>query len=143
MDKKKLDILLRKGMIEYKGKIYVELESRRKKFEELLKDEIALEKSLKSHKEKLESIVIYGIETPEQLENKNQNINRITCDLERCKRVLEDLRAEKTEFFNKSRDESKAMFKEYEKEFRDNSQKIQKQKEIDSSYLDLLENLKV
>ena len=112
-------------------------------FEDFCKDEIELEKIVKSHKEKLESIVFYGIETPKELEAKNNKINEITKNLEVSQQALENLRVEKTEFLNKRRKESQVLFKEYEKEIRENFQKNEKQKEIDNSYLDLLENLKV
>lgn len=143
MDKKRLETLIRKGIIYHKGKSFIELGSRKKMFEDFCKDEIELEKIVKSHKEKLESIVFYGIETPKELEAKNNKINEITKNLEVSQQALENLRVEKTEFLNKRRKESQVLFKEYEKEIRENSQKYEKQKEIDSSYLDLLENLKV
>ncbi|MEZ7737193.1 hypothetical protein O3822_06350 [Gemella sanguinis] len=112
-------------------------------FEDFCKDEIELEKIVKSHKEKLKSIVFYGIETSQQVEAKNNKINEITRNLEVSQQALENLRVEKTEFLNKRRKESQVLFKEYEKEIRENSQKYEKQKEIDSSYLDLLGNLNV
>ena len=143
MDKKRLETLIRKGIIYHKGKSFIELGSRKKKFEDFCKDEIELEKIVKSHKEKLESIVFYGIETPKELEAKNNKINEITKNLEVSQQALENLRVEKTEFLNKRRKESQVLFKEYEKEIRENSQKYEKQKEIDSSYLDLLGNLNV
>ena len=97
-------------------------------FEDLCKDEIALEKIEKSHKEKLEPIVIYGIETPKELEEKNNRINGITRDLEVSQQALKNLRTEKTEFLNKRRHDNQVYFKEYEKEFRENFQKNEKQK---------------
>ena len=136
MDKKRLDTLMRKGIS------FIELKSRKKIFEDFCKDELELEKIVKSHKEKLESIVFYGIETPQQVEAKNNKINEITRNLEVSQQALENLRVEKTEFLNKRKKESQVLFKEYEKEIRENSQKYEKQKEIDNSYLDLLENLK-
>lgn len=75
MDKKRLDILMRKGIIYHKGKSCIELESRKKLFKDFCKDELELEKILKSHKEKLKPIIIYGIETPKQLEDKKHKIN--------------------------------------------------------------------
>lgn len=143
MYKKRLETLIRKGIVYHKGKSFIELESRKKIFENFCKDEIELEKNVKSHKEKLKSIVFYGIETPQQVEDKNNKINGITRDLEVSQQVLENLRAEKTEFLNKRKKESKVFFKEYEKEIRENFQKNEKQKEIDNSYLDLLGNLNV
>lgn len=143
MDKKRLDTLMRKGIIYHKGKSFIELKSRKKLFEDFCKDEIELEKIVKSHKEKLKSIVFYGIETPKELEEKKNRINGITRDLEVSQQALENLRVEKTEFLNKRKKESQVFFKEYEKEIRKNSQKYEKQKEIDSSYLDLLGNLNV
>ena len=143
MEKKRLETLIRKGIIYHKGKSFIELGSRKKIFEDFCKDEIELEKIVKSHKEKLESIVFYGIETPKELEAKNNKFNEITKNLEVSQQALENLRVEKTEFLNKRRKDSQVLFKEYEKEIRENSQKYEKQKEIDNSYLDLLENLKV
>ena len=143
MDKKRLDTLMRKGIIYHKGKSFIELGSRKKKFEDFCKDEIELEKIVKSHKEKLKSIVFYGIETPQQVETKNNKINEITRNLEVSQQALENLRIEKTKFLNNRKQESQVFFKEYEKEIRENFQKNEKQKEIDSSYLDLLKNLKV
>lgn len=143
MDKKRLDALMRKGIIYHEGKSCIELESRKKLFEDFCKDEIALEKIEKSHKEKLKSIVIYGIETPKELEEKKNKINGITIDLEIIQQSLETLRAEKTEFLNNRKNESQIYFKEYEKEFRENFSNNEKQKEIDNSYLDLLGNLNV
>ena len=143
MDKKRLDALMRKGIIYHKGKSFIELGSRKKLFENFCKDELELEKIVKSHKEKLKSIVIYGIETPKELEEKKNKINGITRNLEVIQQSLETLRAEKTEFLNNRKNESQIYFKEYEQEFRENFQKNEKQKEIDNSYLDLLENLKV
>ena len=75
MDKKRLDTLMRKGIIYHKGKSFIELERRKNMFEDFCKDEIELEKIVKSHKEKLKSIVFYGIETPQQVETKNNKIN--------------------------------------------------------------------
>ena len=124
MDKMELDTLIRRYTIHHE-------------------DEITLEKIEKSHKEKLEPIVIYGIETPKELEEKKNRINGITRDLEVIQQVLENLRTEKTEFLNKRKHANQVFFKEYEKEIRENFQKNEKQKEIDNSYLDLLENLKV
>ena len=112
-------------------------------FEDFCKNEIELEKNVKSYKEKLKSIVFYGIETPQQVETKNNKINEITRNLEVSQQVLENLRTEKTKFLNNRKQESQVFFKEYEKEIRENFQKNEKQKEIDSSYLDLLENIKV
>ena len=143
MDKKRLDTLMRKGMIYHKGKSFIELERRKNMFEDFCKDEIELEKIVKSHKEKLKSIVFYGIETPQQVETKNNKINEITRNLEVSQQALENLRTEKTKFLNNRKQESQVFFKEYEKEIRENLQKNEKQKEIDNSYLDLLENLKV
>lgn len=143
MDKKRLETLMQKGIIYYKGKSFIELERRKKTFEDFCKDEIALEKIEKSHKEKLKSIVIYGIETPKELEEKKNKINGITRDLEVTQQSLETLRAEKIEFLNNRKNETQVFFKEYEKEFRENFSNNEKQKEIDSSYRDLLENLKV
>ena len=143
MDKKRLDTLMRKGIIYHKGKSFIELKSRKKIFEDFCKDELELEKIVKSHKEKLESIVFYGIETPQQVEAKNNKINEITRNLEVSQQALENLRVEKTEFLNKRKKESQVLFKEYEKGIRENFQKNEKQKEIDNSYLDLLGNLKV
>lgn len=143
MDKKRLDTLMRKGIIYYKGKSFIELERRKNMFEDFCKDEIELEKIVKSHKEKLKSIVFYGIETPQQVETKNNKINEITRNLEVSQQALENLRTEKTKFLNNRKQESQVFFKEYEKEIRENFQKNEKQKEIDSSYLDLLKNLKV
>ncbi len=143
MDKKSLDTLMRKGIIYHKGKSFIELERRKNMFEDFCKNEIELEKIVKSHKEKLKSIVFYGIETPQQVETKNNKINEITRNLEVSQQALENLRTEKTKFLNNRKQESQVFFKEYEKEIRENFQKNEKQKEIDSSYLDLLENLKV
>lgn len=143
MDKKRLDTLMRKGIIYHKGKSFIELERRKNMFEDFCKDEIELEKIVKSHKEKLKSIVFYGIETPQQVETKNNKINEITRNLEVSQQALENLRIEKTKFLNNRKQESQVFFKEYEKEIRENFQKNEKQKEIDSSYLDLLKNLKV
>lgn len=143
MDKKRLDTLMRKGIISHKGKSFIELERRKNMFEDFCKNEIELEKNVKSYKEKLKSIVFYGIETPQQVETKNNKINEITRNLEVSQQVLENLRTEKTKFLNNRKQESQVFFKEYEKEIRENFQKNEKQKEIDSSYLDLLENIKV
>ncbi len=143
MDKKRLDTLMRKGIIYHKGKSYIELESIKNMFEDFCKSEIELEKNVKSHKEKLKAIVFYGVETPKELEEKNNRINGITRDLEVSQQALENLRTEKTEFLKNRNQESQVFYKEYEKEIRENFQKNEKQKEIDSSYLDLLENLKV
>lgn len=143
MDKKRLDTLMRKGIISHKGKSFIELERRKNMFEDFCKDEIELEKIVKSHKEKIKSIVFYGIETPQQVETKNNRINEITRDLEVSQQALENLRTEKTKFLNNRKQESQVFFKEYEKEIRENFQKNEKQREIDSSYLDLLKNFKV
>ena len=143
MDKKRLDTLMRKGIISHKGKSFIELERRKNMFEDFCKNEIELEKNVKSYKEKLKSIVFYGIETPQQVETKNNKINEITRNLEVSQQVVENLRTEKTKFLNNRKQESQVFFKEYEKEIRENFQKNEKQKEIDSSYLDLLENIKV
>ena len=143
MDKKRLETLIRKGIIYHKGKSFIELGSRKKLFEDFCKDELELEKIVKFHKEKLESIVFYGIETPKELEEKKNRINGITRDIEVSQQALENLRKEKTEFSNKRKKESQVLFKEYEKEIRENFQKNEKQKEIDNSYLDLLGNLNV
>ena len=143
MDKKRLDTLMRKGIIYHKGKSFIELESRKKLFEDFCKDEIELEKIVKSHKEKLKSIVFYGIETPKELEEKKNRINGITRDLEVRQQALENLRTEKTEFLKNRNQKNQVFYKEYEKEFRGNFSNNEKQKEIDNSYLDLLENLKV
>lgn len=143
MDKKRLETLMRKGMIYHNGKSFIELERRKNMLEDFCKSEIELEKNVKSHKEKLKSIVFYGIETPKELEEKNNSINRITRDLEVSQQALENLRIEKTEFLNKRKYANQVFFKEYEKEFRENFSNNEKQKEIDNSYLDLLENLKV
>lgn len=143
MDKKRLDTLMRKGIIYHKGKSFIELERRKNMFEDFCKNEIELEKIVKSHKEKLKSIVFYGVETPQQVETKNNKINEITRNLEVSQQALENLRTEKTKFLNNRKQESQVFFKEYEKEIRENFQKNEKQKEIDNSYLDLLENLKV
>lgn len=143
MDKKRLDTLMRKGIISHKGKSFIELERRKNMFEDFCKDEIELEKIVKSHKEKIKSIVFYGIETPQQVETKNNRINEITRDLEVSQQALENLRTEKTKFLNNRKQESQVFFKEYEKEIRKNFQKNEKQREIDSSYLDLLKNFKV
>ena len=134
---------MRKGIISHKGKSFIELERRKNMFEDFCKNEIELEKNVKSYKEKLKSIVFYGIETPQQVETKNNKINEITRNLEVSQQVLENLRTEKTKFLNNRKQESQVFFKEYEKEIRENFQKNEKQKEIDSSYLDLLENIKV
>ena len=93
MDKKRLETLIQKGIIYYKGKSFIELERRKKTFEDFCTDEIALEKIEKSHKEKLKSIVIYGIETPKELEEKNNRINEITRYLDEIQQSLETLRA--------------------------------------------------
>lgn len=143
MDKKRLDTLMRKGIIYHKGKSFIELERRKNMFEDFCKNEIELEKNVKSYKEKLKSIVFYGIETPQQVETKNNKINEITRNLEVSQQALENLRTEKTKFLNNRKKESQVFFKEYEKEIRENFQKNEKQKEIDSSYIDLLENIKV
>lgn len=143
MDKKRLETLIRKGIIYHKGKSFIELERRKKMFEDFCKDELELEKIVKSHKEKLESIVFYGVETPKELEEKNNRINGITRDLEVSQQALENLRKEKTEFLNKRKHANQVFFKEYEKEFREKFLNNEKQKEIDNSYLDLLGNLKV
>ena len=143
MDKKRLETLIRKGIIYHKGKSFIELESRKKIFENFCKDELELEKIVKSHKEKLESIVFYGIETPKELEEKKNRINGITRDLEVRQQALENLRTEKTEFLKNRNQERQVFYKEYEKEFRENFSNNEKQKEIDNSYLDLLGNLKV
>ena len=143
MDKKRLDTLMRKGIIYHKGKSFIELERRKNMFEDFCKDEIELEKIVKSHKEKIKSIVFYGIETPQQVETKNNRINEITRNLEVSQQALENLRTEKTKFLNNRKQESQVFFKEHEKKIRENFQKNEKQKEIDSSYLDLLKNLKV
>ena len=143
MDKKRLDTLMRKGIIYHKGKSFIELERRKNMFEDFCKDEIALEKIVKSHKEKLKSIVFYGIETPKELEEKKNRINGITRDLEVRQQALENLRTEKTEFLKNRNQESQVFYKEYEKEFRENFLNNEKQKEIDNSYLDLLGNLNV
>lgn len=143
MDKKRLETLIRKGIIYHKGKSFIELGSRKKLFEDFCKDELELEKIVKSHKEKLESIVFYGIETPKELEEKKNRINGITRDIEVSQQALENLRKEKTEFLNKRKKESQVLFKEYEKEFRENFSNNEKQKEIDNNYLDLLGNLNV
>lgn len=143
MNKKRLDTLMRKGIIYHKGKSFIELGSRKKMFENFCKDEIALEKIIKSHKEKLKSIVFYGIETPKELEEKKNRINRITRDLEVRQQALENLRTEKTEFLKNRNQENQVFYKEYEKEFRENFSNNEKQKEIDNSYLDLLGNLNV
>lgn len=143
MDKKRLDTLMRKGIISHKGKSFIELERRKNMFEDFCKDEIELEKIVKSHKEKIKSIVFYGIETPQQVETKNNRINEINRDLEVSQQALENLRTEKTKFLNNRKQESQVFFKEYEKEIRENFQKNEKQREIDSSYLDLLKNFKV
>lgn len=143
MDKKRLETLMRKGIIYHKGKSFIELKSRKKIFEDFCKDELELEKIVKSHKEKLESIVFYGIETPKELEEKKNRINGITRDIEVSQQALENLRKEKTEFLNKRKKESQVLFKEYEKEFRENFSNNEKQKEIDNNYLDLLGNLNV
>lgn len=142
MDEKRLDTLMRKGLIYYKGKSFIELERRKKIFEDFCKDEIELEKIVKSHKEKLKSIIFYGIETPQEIEDKNNKINGITRDLEVSQQALETLRTEKTEFLKKRKQEIQVLFKEYEQELREDFRKNEKQKEIDSSYHDLLENLK-
>lgn len=142
MDKMKLDTLIRRYTIHYEDESYIEMKDLKTMFEDLCKDEIELEKIEKSHKEKLEPIVIYGIETPKELEEKNNRINGITRDLEVSQQALKNLRTEKTEFLNKRRHDNQVYFKEYEKEFRENFQKNEKQKKIDNSYLDLLENLK-
>ena len=143
MNKKRLDTLMRKGIIYHKGKSFIELGSRKKMFENFGKDEIALEKIIKSHKEKLKSIVFYGIETPKELEEKKNRINGITRDLEVRQQALENLRTEKTEFLKNRNQENQVFYKEYEKEFRENFSNNEKQKEIDNSYLDLLGNLNV
>ena len=143
MNKKRLDTLMRKGIIYHKGKSFIELGSRKKMFENFCKDEIALEKIVKSHKEKLKSIVFYGIEIPKELEEKKNRINGITRDLEVRQQELENLRTEKTEFLKNRNQESQVFYKEYEKEFRENFSNNEKQKEIDNSYLDLLGNLNV
>lgn len=143
MDKKRLDTLMRKGIIYHKGKSFIELESRKKLFEDFCKDELELEKIIKSHKEKLESIVFYGIETPKELEEKKNRINGITRDLEVRQQALENLRTEKTEFLKNRNQKNQVFYKEYEKEFRENFSNNEKQKETDNNYLDLLGNLKV
>ena len=143
MDKKRLDNLMRKGIIYHKGKSFIELESRKKLFEDFCKDELELEKIIKSHKEKLESIVFYGIETPKELEEKKNRINGITRDLEVRQQALENLRTEKTEFLKNRNQKNQVFYKEYEKEFRENFSNNEKQKETDNNYLDLLGNLKV
>ena len=143
MDKMKLDTLIRRYTIHHEDESYIEMKDLKTKFEDFCKDEIALEKIEKSHKEKLESIVIYGIETPKELEEKKNRINRITKDLEVIQQSLEKLRAEKTEFLNKRKHVNQVFCKEYEQEFRENFSNNEKQKEIDNSYLDLLENLKI
>ena len=143
MDKKRLDTLMRKGIIYHKGKSFIELENRKKLFEDFCKDELELEKIIKSHKEKLESIVFYGIETPKELEEKKNRINGITRDLEVRQQALENLRTEKTEFLKNRNQKNQVFYKEYEKEFRENFSNNEKQKETDNNYLDLLGNLKV
>ena len=143
MDKMKLDTLIRRYTIHHENESFIEIKDIKNTFEDFCKDEIALEKIEKSHKEKLNSIIIYGIETPKELEEKNNRINKITRDLEVSQQALENLRTEKTEFLNKRKYANQVFFKDYEKEFRENFQKNEKQKEIDNSYLDLLENLKV
>ena len=82
MDKMKLDTLIRRYTIHHEDESYIEMKDLKTMFEDLCKDEIALEKIEKSHKEKLEPIVIYGIETPKELEEKKNRINEITRDLE-------------------------------------------------------------
>lgn len=143
MDKKRLDTLMRKGIIYHKGKSFIELESRKKLFEDFCKDELELEKIIKSHKEKLESIFFYGIETPKELEEKKNRINGITRDLEVRQQALENLRTEKTEFLKNRNQKNQVFYKEYEKEFRENFSNNEKQKETDNNYLDLLGNLNV
>lgn len=142
MDKKRLETLMRKGMIYHNGKSFIELERRKNMFEDFCKSEIELEKNVKSHKEKLKSIVFYGIETPKELEEKKNRINGITRDLEVSQQALENLRTEKTEFLKNRNQENQVFYKEYEKEFRENFSNNEKQKEIDNLYLELLENLK-
>lgn len=143
MDKMELDTLIRRYTIHHEDESFIEIKDLKTAFEDFCKDEITLEKIEKSHKEKLEPIVIYGIETPKELEEKKNRINGITRDLEVIQQVLENLRTEKTEFLNKRKHANQVFFKEYEKEIRENFQNNEKQKEIDNSYLDLLENFKV
>ena len=143
MDKMKLDTLIRRYTIHHENESFIEIKDIKTTFENFCKDEIALEKIVKSRKEKLKSIIFYGIETPKELEEKKNRINGITRDLEVRQQELENLRTEKTEFLKNRNQESQVFYKEYEKEFRENFSNNEKQKEIDNSYLDLLGNLNV
>lgn len=117
----------------------MDIEEIKNNYAEFYEDELLIEKQKnKLVKELKELIKKEDISSKEEEEN-NYKAQELTLKIQEIQAILNNLEKEKKDFFNKQSSKIQKVLKELETNF----QKNEKQKEIDNSYLDLLENLKV